>query len=69
MKPLISLKVFEGSRRLMMIMRPVFCGSFDYETRQSDLERLFSKYGTVDRVDMKSGYEEPGTEDGGISET
>ncbi|KAI3887563.1 hypothetical protein MKW92_022677 [Papaver armeniacum] len=37
-------------------MRPVFCGSFDYETRQSDLERLFSKYGTVDRVDMKSGF-------------
>ncbi|RZC64213.1 hypothetical protein C5167_025968 [Papaver somniferum] len=36
-------------------MRPVFCGSFDYETRQSDLERLFSKFGTVFRVDMKSG--------------
>ncbi|MQL72472.1 hypothetical protein Taro_004806 [Colocasia esculenta] len=37
-------------------MRPVFCGNFDYETRQSDLERLFSKYGRVDRVDMKSGF-------------
>ncbi|CAM8911034.1 unnamed protein product [Rhodiola kirilowii] len=37
-------------------MRPVFCGNFEYETRQSDLERLFSKYGRVDRVDMKSGF-------------
>ena len=36
-------------------MRPVFCGNFEYETRQSDLERLFSKYGRVERVDMKSG--------------
>ncbi|WOG88652.1 hypothetical protein DCAR_0207887 [Daucus carota subsp. sativus] len=36
--------------------RPVFCGNFEYETRQSDLERLFSKYGRVERVDMKSGY-------------
>ncbi|XP_010252659.1 PREDICTED: serine/arginine-rich splicing factor RS31-like isoform X2 [Nelumbo nucifera] len=37
-------------------MRPVFCGNFEYETRQSDLERLFSKYGRVERVDMKSGF-------------
>ncbi|XP_058104880.1 serine/arginine-rich splicing factor RS31-like isoform X2 [Magnolia sinica] len=37
-------------------MRPVFVGNFDYETRQSDLERLFSRYGRVDRVDMKSGF-------------
>ncbi|XP_020882709.1 serine/arginine-rich splicing factor RS31A isoform X1 [Arabidopsis lyrata subsp. lyrata] len=37
-------------------MRPVFVGNFDYDTRQSDLERLFSKYGRVERVDMKSGY-------------
>lgn len=36
-------------------MRPVFCGNFEFDTRQSDLERLFSKYGRVDRVDMKSG--------------
>ncbi|KAL6659947.1 hypothetical protein ACP70R_002069 [Stipagrostis hirtigluma subsp. patula] len=36
--------------------RPVFCGNFDYETRQSDLERLFSKYGPIRRIDMKSGY-------------
>ncbi|XP_010267491.1 PREDICTED: serine/arginine-rich splicing factor RS31-like isoform X2 [Nelumbo nucifera] len=37
-------------------MRPVFCGNFEYETRQSDLERLFSKYGRVERIDMKSGF-------------
>ena len=36
-------------------MRPIFCGNFDYDARQSDLERLFKKYGKVDRVDMKSG--------------
>ncbi|GFY84281.1 RNA-binding (RRM/RBD/RNP motifs) family protein [Actinidia rufa] len=37
-------------------MRPIFCGNFDYDARQSDLERLFKKYGKVDRVDMKSGF-------------
>ncbi|BBG97683.1 RNA-binding family protein with RRM/RBD/RNP motifs [Prunus dulcis] len=37
-------------------MRPVFVGNFEYETRQSELERLFSKHGRVDRVDMKSGF-------------
>lgn len=36
-------------------MRPIFCGNFEYDARQSDLERVFSKYGKVDRVDMKSG--------------
>ncbi|KAJ6955594.1 hypothetical protein NC652_006874 [Populus alba x Populus x berolinensis] len=29
--------------------RPVFVGNFEHETRQSDLERLFSKYGKVER--------------------
>ncbi|KQK24009.1 serine/arginine-rich splicing factor RS31 [Brachypodium distachyon] len=37
-------------------MRPVFCGNFDYDTRQADLERLFSKHGRIARIDMKSGY-------------
>nr|CAB3502239.1 unnamed protein product [Digitaria exilis] len=37
-------------------MRPVFCGNFDYETRQYDLEGLFSKYGPISRIDMKQGY-------------
>jgi arginine/serine-rich splicing factor 4/5/6 len=37
-------------------MRPIFCGNFDFEARQSDLERLFRRYGRVERVDMKSGF-------------
>ncbi|CAD5181750.1 unnamed protein product, partial [Musa acuminata subsp. malaccensis] len=37
-------------------MRPIFCGNFEYDARQSELERLFSRYGKVDRVDMKSGF-------------
>nr|KYP76979.1 Arginine/serine-rich-splicing factor RSP41 [Cajanus cajan] len=35
-------------------MRPVFCGNLDFDARQSDVERLFRRYGKVDRVDMKS---------------
>ncbi|CAM0870904.1 unnamed protein product [Alopecurus aequalis] len=37
-------------------MKPVFCGNFDFDARQSDLEHLFSKYGPIRRIDMKSGY-------------
>ncbi|KAM7499610.1 hypothetical protein LguiA_024024 [Lonicera macranthoides] len=37
-------------------MRPIFCGNFEFDARQSDLERLFRRYGKVDRVDMKSGF-------------
>ncbi|KAL8162443.1 hypothetical protein V2J09_013932 [Rumex salicifolius] len=37
-------------------MRPVFVGNFGYDTRQWELERLFLKYGRVDRIDMKLGY-------------
>ncbi|RYR70885.1 hypothetical protein Ahy_A02g006078 isoform A [Arachis hypogaea] len=36
-------------------MRPVFCGNLDFDARQSDVERLFKRYGKVERVDMKSG--------------
>ncbi|XP_062151359.1 uncharacterized protein LOC133879425 [Alnus glutinosa] len=35
-------------------MKPIFCGNFEYDARPSDLERLFSRYGKVERVDMKS---------------
>ncbi|RYR70883.1 hypothetical protein Ahy_A02g005185 isoform D [Arachis hypogaea] len=35
-------------------MRPVFCGNLDFDARQSDVERLFKRYGKVERVDMKS---------------
>ncbi|KAH9627551.1 hypothetical protein KSS87_005605 [Heliosperma pusillum] len=37
-------------------MRPVFVGNIGHDARQGELERLFSKYGTVERVDIKSGY-------------
>ncbi|XP_021649073.2 serine/arginine-rich splicing factor RS40-like isoform X1 [Hevea brasiliensis] len=37
-------------------MRPIFCGNFEYDARQSELERLFRRYGRVERVDMKSGF-------------
>ncbi|TMX00025.1 hypothetical protein EJD97_001497 [Solanum chilense] len=37
-------------------MRPIFCGNFEFETRQHELERLFKRYGKVYRVDMKSGF-------------
>ncbi|KAL6569464.1 Serine/arginine-rich splicing factor rs41 [Orobanche minor] len=35
-------------------MRPIFCGNLEFGARQSDLERLFRRYGRIDRVDMKS---------------
>uniref|UniRef100_A0A5B6Z7V1 Putative arginine/serine-rich-splicing factor RSP41-like isoform X1 n=1 Tax=Davidia involucrata TaxID=16924 RepID=A0A5B6Z7V1_DAVIN len=37
-------------------MRPIFCGNLDHDARESEVERLFRKYGKVDRVDMKSGF-------------
>ncbi|CAK7337169.1 unnamed protein product [Dovyalis caffra] len=37
-------------------MRPIFCGNFEYDARQTELERLFKRYGRVERVDMKSGF-------------
>jgi len=35
--------------------RPVFCGNFEYDARQSEIERLFERFGKIDRVDMKTG--------------
>ena len=40
---------------IVATMRPIFVGNFEYDTRQSELERLFGKYGKIERVDMKSG--------------
>lgn len=37
-------------------MKPLFCGNFEYDARPSEIERMFSKYGKVDRVDMKTGF-------------
>ncbi|KAH7441384.1 hypothetical protein KP509_03G035700 [Ceratopteris richardii] len=40
----------------MANIRPVFCGNFEYDTRSSEIERIFDKYGKVERVDLKSGF-------------
>jgi len=37
-------------------MKPLYCGNIEYAVRQIEIERLFGRYGRVDRVDMKSGY-------------
>ncbi|KAL6650366.1 hypothetical protein ACP70R_009291 [Stipagrostis hirtigluma subsp. patula] len=37
-------------------MRPVFVGNLDYDTRHSELDRLFYRYGRIERIDMKSGF-------------
>lgn len=37
-------------------MKPIFCGNFEYDARHSEIERLFSKYGKVDKIDMKQGF-------------
>uniref|UniRef100_A0A453A7Y6 RRM domain-containing protein n=1 Tax=Aegilops tauschii subsp. strangulata TaxID=200361 RepID=A0A453A7Y6_AEGTS len=39
-------------------MRPVFVGNLDYDTRHSELDRLFYRYGRIERIDMKSGTAE-----------
>lgn len=40
-------------------MKPVFCGNLDYDVRYSEIERAFSKYGKIERIDMKSGKSIP----------
>lgn len=37
-------------------MRPIFCGNLDFDARESEVERLFRKYGRVERIDLKSGF-------------
>jgi hypothetical protein len=36
-------------------MRPVFVGNLDFDARHSELDRLFYRYGRIERIDMKSG--------------
>lgn len=36
-------------------MRPIFCGNLEFDSRQNEIERLFRRYGKVERVDLKSG--------------
>ncbi|KAH6789505.1 arginine/serine-rich splicing factor 35 [Perilla frutescens var. frutescens] len=54
LKNLRVLVTYSG--KFQNIMKPVFCGNLEFDARQSDVERLFRKYGRVDRVDMKSGF-------------
>ncbi|XP_060970255.1 serine/arginine-rich splicing factor RS40 isoform X1 [Cannabis sativa] len=37
-------------------MRPIFCGNLEFDSRQTEVERLFRRYGKVERVDLKSGF-------------
>lgn len=39
--------------------RPVFCGNFEYDASVREIERLFERYGPLDRVDMKTGEPHP----------
>ncbi|GAQ92008.1 splicing factor [Klebsormidium nitens] len=36
--------------------RPIYCGNFEYDARPSEIEKLFSEFGRVERVDMKMGF-------------
>ncbi|GER31291.1 arginine/serine-rich splicing factor 35 [Striga asiatica] len=37
-------------------MRPLYCGNLEFDARESDIERLFRRYGRVERVDLKTGF-------------
>lgn len=52
---IVVVDLFQANSSLESKMRPLFVGNIEYDTRQSELERLFSKYGRIERVDMKSG--------------
>jgi hypothetical protein len=47
--------LLRGFEEMAAKIRPVYCGNFEYDARQSEIERLFKEYGRVDRVDMKTG--------------
>ncbi|KAJ8498132.1 hypothetical protein OPV22_008684 [Ensete ventricosum] len=50
-----GLKVKIAFNLFLSKMRPIFCGNFEYDARQSEWECLLGRYGKVDRVDTKSG--------------
>lgn len=37
----------------------VFCGNFEYDAPAKDIERLFDKYGPVEKIDLKTGEQQP----------
>ncbi|PIN00205.1 Alternative splicing factor SRp55/B52/SRp75 (RRM superfamily) [Handroanthus impetiginosus] len=52
----VSPRSIPPRKRLKRMMKPIFCGNLDFDARQSDIERLFGRYGRVERVDLKSGF-------------
>lgn len=56
---LVSCCLIQGLDRASNITmggdRPVFCGNFEYDANVREIERLFERYGALDRVDMKTG--------------
>lgn len=36
--------------------RAIFVGNFEYDTRSTDLHRLFAEHGAVSRIDLKRGF-------------
>eukprot|EP00887_Chlorella_sp_A99_P002259 scaffold10.g2259.t1 len=38
------------------MLPPVYIGNYEYDADERELERLFEKYGKVDRVEFKSGF-------------
>lgn len=34
---------------------PIYCGNFEYDFPEGELEEMFDRYGRVQRIDMKQG--------------
>jgi hypothetical protein len=39
----------------------VFCGNFEYDASERDVQRLFERFGPVERIDMKTGERPAGS--------
>lgn len=35
--------------------RPIFCGNFEYDIEEHEIQKLFDRFGPVTKVDMKQG--------------
>ena len=35
--------------------RPIFCGNFEYDCEEHEVQTIFEKFGSVLKVDMKQG--------------
>lgn len=38
---------------------PIYCGNFEYDFPERELEEIFDRYGRVHRIDMKQGVMRP----------